>query len=304
MNNVHLEFESLRCFLAVAEYKSFTAAGEKLHRTQAAISIKIQQLEQLLGQQLFIRTSRSVCTTSAGERLISYAHRLLALNDETINAMQTHEISGSLRIGVAEYLAPHRLPQILKELRGRYPGVKIEMSLALTRDLLAALDSGTLDVVVGQQSDVRNDGQTIFQEPLHWVQGKNYTPDSNAPIPLCLLPAPCSYRSAALKAFSKNKSQWQEIMSVTSINGIQLAVEASIGISVLGSSALTERMEIIPNDSIFGPLPQIEIAIFGITERNRALVMPLIDHLKTEVLPEIRVPQSHTHHYLAAAQSA
>jgi len=287
MQNIDLNIELLRCFLAVAECKSFTTAGARLHRSQSAISIRIQKLEELLGQRLFERTSRSVRLNQQGEQLLPYAKKMLATNDELVNTLCTPELSGRLRIGVVEYLAPQRLPLIVTQLRRQYPKIRLEIKLALSRELLKALDANEIDVVIAKRDDRSSDGETLFSEQLHWVSSASAPERSEPILPLCLLPAPCYYRASAVQTLSEAGRVWSEALTATSIYGVQLAVESGVGITVLGASAITSSMTIISRSLGLPQLPSIEIAVFGISPVNKALITPFIEHLRREQVSSI-----------------
>lgn len=286
MKTLDLDIELLRCFLAVVECKGFTAAGIRLNRTQSAISVRIQKLEDVLGCRLLDRTSRSVELSPHGEQLLSYAHKLLALNDETINTVCAPELSGRLRIGVVEYLAPQRLPYIAAELRRLHPKIRLEIKLALSQQLLKALDAEELDVVIAKNDDTRSDGEMLFSEQLHWVSCDKASQFPEV-LPLCLLPAPCSYRAAAVNSLAQHGLPWSEVLSATNIYGIQLAVESGAGLTVLGSSAVTSKMTIAGITGELPLLPQIEIAAFGVNASNKPLLQPFMQHLKREYASSI-----------------
>src|SRR5258706_13641306 len=96
--NVHIDI--LRSFDAVADSGSFTAAGELVARTQSAVSVQIKRLEETLGQKVFERTSRSLALTPAGDTLLGYARRILALNDESVRRIAEPPVSGLIRLGI------------------------------------------------------------------------------------------------------------------------------------------------------------------------------------------------------------
>src|SRR5258707_14927795 len=77
-----LDLELLRSFVSVVDSGGFTRAGERVHRTQSTVSQQIKRLEDDLGQPLLNRTAKDVTPTEAGERLLSYARRLLSLAEE------------------------------------------------------------------------------------------------------------------------------------------------------------------------------------------------------------------------------
>jgi DNA-binding transcriptional LysR family regulator len=84
-----------------------------LFRSQSAISLQIRKLEQIVGERLFSRTARRVTLTPAGERLMGYAERMLALHDEALSAFRQGEARGHVRLGTPEDIATAHLPKAL-----------------------------------------------------------------------------------------------------------------------------------------------------------------------------------------------
>src|SRR3712207_5779005 len=112
-----MEVRQLRAFAAIAETRTFTAAAERVHVTQAAISMQIRQLEQEVGLPLFVRTPRRVVLTEAGERLLERAEMILREHDSALAELA--ELAGAehgrLRVGSASgMVAADPLPSILK----------------------------------------------------------------------------------------------------------------------------------------------------------------------------------------------
>jgi len=105
-----LDTDLLRCFVAVADTKGFTAAGKVVGRTQSAVTIKIQRLEELVDRQLLKRTSRSLSLTEDGELLLGYARRILDLHDEGLLRVTAPRLDGTLHLGVVDHFATERLP--------------------------------------------------------------------------------------------------------------------------------------------------------------------------------------------------
>ena len=113
MDTRNLEIDLLRTFAAAAQSGSFTAAAELVARTQSAVSLQIQRLEEVVGKRVFERTSRSLALTPAGETLLGYARRILELNDESVRRIAEPPVAGSIRLGITEYFVPTELPRIL-----------------------------------------------------------------------------------------------------------------------------------------------------------------------------------------------
>ena len=128
---------------------SFTAAAERLHSTQSAISMRIRDLEEALGQELFDRTARSARLTTKGQELVGYAERVMELMAEIKARIGDPTIvSGIVRVGVTEYVALTWLPDLVRELNARFPRVTLEMNVDLTLSLLDKLRGGEIDLAM------------------------------------------------------------------------------------------------------------------------------------------------------------
>lgn len=128
---------------------SFTAAAERLHSTQSAISMRIRDLEEALGQELFDRTARSARLTTKGQELVGYAERVMELMAEIKARIGDPTIvSGIVRVGVTEYVALTWLPDLVRELNARFPRVTLEMNVDLTLSLLEKLRGGEIDLAM------------------------------------------------------------------------------------------------------------------------------------------------------------
>src|SRR6202023_4238161 len=100
MEQAMLDLELLRSFVSVVDAGGFTRAGERVHRTQSTVSQQIKRLEDDVGQPLLNRTGKDVTPTEAGERLLSYARRLLALAEEARDGVTRPGHEGAVGLGV------------------------------------------------------------------------------------------------------------------------------------------------------------------------------------------------------------
>ena len=143
-----MELRQLRAFVAITEAGTFTAGAERVHVTQAAISMQIRQLEIELGAPLFVRAPRRVHLTEAGEALLPRARAVLREHDAALSevAELTGAERGRLRVGSASAMvAADPLPQIFKELRERHPGAELSLSSGTSEALVGQLLAGELD---------------------------------------------------------------------------------------------------------------------------------------------------------------
>jgi DNA-binding transcriptional LysR family regulator len=138
----------LETFAKAAELGSFTAAGHALRLTQAAVSQRIQALEQALGTALFRRQGGHIFLTEAGHRLFPYAQRILALHAEAREAVtgQKAPVVGELVLAASSVPGEHLLPEILSVFHARYPHVQVRATVADSQAVLRLVEQGQAHV--------------------------------------------------------------------------------------------------------------------------------------------------------------
>jgi DNA-binding transcriptional LysR family regulator len=143
-----MDLDYLTTFLEIVKLGSFSRAGQKLFRSQPAVSAQIRQLEQAYGQKLFDRVGKSVKLTAAGEALVVYARRLLTLKEESLRAVADLSLSpqGTLNIGANEATCLYLLPDIFADYHRRYPGVQISIYRNFSRKVIEKIEDGSVDV--------------------------------------------------------------------------------------------------------------------------------------------------------------
>lgn len=142
-----LELRHLRYFVAVAEELHFGRAAQRLHLAQPPLSQQIRKLEEILGYPLFIRTSRAVRLTAAGEIFLERARRTLRNVHEDMEEARSigRGDEGSLRVGFIGSGMLTALPAMLGRYRQLYPRVQLLLSESYTAGIAAALTRGVLD---------------------------------------------------------------------------------------------------------------------------------------------------------------
>ncbi|MCE1238513.1 MAG: LysR family transcriptional regulator [Azonexaceae bacterium] len=138
----------LQVFHAVAKHLSFTRAADALFMTQPAVTFQIKQLEEQYSTRLFERRHGSIALTPAGELVLSYAERILALSDEmeTRLSEMTGEMRGPLLVGASTTIAEFMLPRILGEFNALYPRVRARLIVANSESIEGRVAELTLDV--------------------------------------------------------------------------------------------------------------------------------------------------------------
>lgn len=142
-----MELRVLRYFLTIAREGNITNAANALHVTQPTLSRQIHDLEEELGQQLFVRGSHSVTLTPEGMLLRKRAEEILDLVQKTEQEFaQTEEsISGEVYIGAGETVGVHYLTRAARQLQESYPDIRIHISSGDATDVREDLDKGLID---------------------------------------------------------------------------------------------------------------------------------------------------------------
>ncbi|NCT96503.1 MAG: LysR family transcriptional regulator [Comamonadaceae bacterium] len=142
-----MEFRHLRCFLALAEELHFGRAAARLAMTQPPLSLNIQQLEASVGAPLFVRNSRGVALTPAGQAFVPRARALLeAAGAAAREAREVAQgVSGQLRVGFAGTVLYRGLPQILRGFAQRHPRLKLVLREMSSSDQLIDLQHQRLE---------------------------------------------------------------------------------------------------------------------------------------------------------------
>ncbi|WP_114393316.1 LysR substrate-binding domain-containing protein [Oleisolibacter albus] len=274
-----LDIDAVRTFVTVMEAGGFTAAAERLGRTQSAISMKIKRLEELLDRRLLDRTSRSLAPTPAGERLLGHARRILALNDEAVAHVLAPEAEGLLRFGVADYFAPEHLPTILARFAKAYPRVRLDVRVGSSLELIRGLEAEQLDLVIAKRDAGSSAGRLLWREPAVWVAAGDWRAEPGAPVPLCLMPSPCIYRARAVEALDRRARPWRTAYASASIASVRAAAQAGLGVTTLGVASLLPGLRVLGEEEGFPALEPVDIAVFGEDKASRAVARPLVEFL-------------------------
>src|ERR1700748_899760 len=143
-----MDLSDLRIFTAVVREGSITGAAKQLNRVQSNVTTRIRQLEDDLDVTLFIRQGKRLHLAPAGQALLGYAERLLALADEARASVHDPKPRGLFRLGSMESTAAIKLPKALNEYVRVYPGVPWELRIGNPRPRAGAILAGQLDAAI------------------------------------------------------------------------------------------------------------------------------------------------------------
>src|SRR5438067_5653117 len=162
-----IELHQLRYFVAVAEERHFTKAARGLRVAQPSVSRAIRVLEEELGTPLFHRMTGNVALTPAGETLLPWARRVLAdVDGATGEVRELADLRrGRLAVGATPSLTITLLPPALAKFHSAFPGIHLVLHEAGSRDLVAELEQGALDVALVIMP-VRHGNEALETAPL------------------------------------------------------------------------------------------------------------------------------------------
>jgi DNA-binding transcriptional LysR family regulator len=273
-----LDNDQLRTFLAAAETGSFTKAAEDVHRTQSAVSMQIKKLEERLGCLLFTRTGRDIRLTAEGRTLVTYAQKMLALNEAALNAVSGQEMSGSVRLGVPDDYADRLLPRVLAAFSRTHPAVEVIVDCRSSYIVAGKVRDGELDLGIVTYADTG--GTIVRREQLHWVASESMSAVAQDPVPLALGGEPCAWRLAATNALARVGREWRITYTSSSAAAINGAVAAGLAVSVLPESAIRSDVRVLTHADGFPSLPVCEIAMIRARHATQSVHTALAEHIE------------------------
>jgi DNA-binding transcriptional LysR family regulator len=264
MTTPMLDLELLRSFVSVVEAGGFTRAGERVHRTQSTVSQQIRRLEEDVGQPLLHRNGREVTPTEAGERLLSYARRLLALAEEARDVLRQPGNDGAIRLGIPEDFAAYRLARLLGTFSRSHPGLRLDVRADQSTYLRRDLERGDLDLALLKRDAGEKGAIAVWPERVHWVTSKGHPIDPKvSSVPLIGFPAGCLYRARAIHALESAGRAWHMAYTSSSLAGIQAAVAAGMGLSILSEMAIQADHRVLTAKDGFAPINRTEVALMA-----------------------------------------
>ena len=257
-----LDLELLKSFVSVVASAFLKNAGERVHRTQSTVSQQIKRLEEDVGQLLLVRDGKEVTPTEAGERLLSYARRLLSLADEARDVVTQPGHEGAVRLGIPEDFAAYRLAKLLASCSRKGAGLRLhvraDQSAALKRDL----ERGELDLALFKRTAGEKGGIAVWPERVHWVASKTHSRDlGEGSVPLVGFPTGCLYRAGAIHALESAGRGWHMAYTSSNLSGIQAAVAAGMGLSILSEMAIQADHRVLTARDGFAPIDKTEVAL-------------------------------------------
>lgn len=242
----NLDIGALRSLVAIADTRTVTQAAQQNHLTQSAVSMQVKRLEQTFNTKLLHREGRGVVLTSTGQQLVSYARRLLELNDETWSRLTNEDFEGEISLGVPiDLIYPH-IPAVLAQATARYPRIKLNLVSSLTKLLKEKLERGEIDLILTTEDDLPTVGETLARLPQVWMGVKGGQAYLQRPVPLALCNV-CSQREEALSALERENVPWEMVTNTNSDATVNAMVCADLAVTPQVYTALEPDCVAIPD---------------------------------------------------------
>jgi DNA-binding transcriptional LysR family regulator len=256
-----LDLALLKTLAEVNRSASLAEAAQKIGRTQSAVSMQLQKLEDMLAVPLFDRSGRSLVLTDAGTAMLGFAERMLALNDDAVAAVRGHQVAGQVSLGMSVDFEHSWLPKTMARFARTHPRIQVDIRLARNTALETEIANRALDIalIFAQTSPV--DPTLVGTVPMAWIATPDFVPPADGNLPLLLLDSPCLFRNAALEALEKARMPWRSAVTSPSLGGLWATALAGMGVIVRSSILIPPGLIDVGARLGLPPLPDIALRI-------------------------------------------
>jgi DNA-binding transcriptional LysR family regulator len=256
----NIDIDLFRTFLAAIDLGGFNKAAAAMGRSQSAISMQLKRMEEGVGCTLFERHGRAMKLTASGEKLAGYARRLVALHDQTLDAMADTRVDGKVSLALMGDYATYVLPDVLAEFIALHPSIIVDVTTGFSADLLKQL-GGKYDLVLSTHPLGEGQGERLRVEKTKWVFSSRHEMPAGDVIPLALLPPGNLFREWAIKALDEAGLRWRMAFTSTSIATVEAAAAAGIAVGVAKEGSAREGLRFLDRKHGFPHLPETEIVL-------------------------------------------
>ena len=273
----------------MADCRSFTRAATRLNRTQSAVSMQVKRLEDRLGVALFLRTTAQVDPTPAGEALLGYARRILALGDEAVGRLREMDVAGKIRLGVMDDYGTFVIPPLLSSFLLSYPNIRVEMETGLTAGMPQRLGED-FDLVIAMHPQGAGGGRFLRREQPMWASSTSHDPEHSDPLPVALYPVGCLFREWAIEALDRSRRRWNLSFVSHSLAAVESVVAQGLAVTVVKAGVFPPRLRPLSESDGMPALPAADIRLHCAANLSAAASL-LAEHLTSSMSREDGVHQ-------------
>jgi DNA-binding transcriptional LysR family regulator len=285
----------LRTLVSVVDLRSFTKAAQVLGITQPAVSAQIKRLQSLIGHELLDKSAPGVSVTPRGAAVVAQARRLLAINDEILQASNGQVAMQTLRVGIPGDYSGSRIPATLARFRLRWPDIGFTVTSGTSDSMLRALTQGDLDVVMAvTDTPPVMKPRHVWMRQAVWVRSDATRVSSDKPVPLVSYGEDCACQRVAVAALSQAGRKCEYVFTSVSLTSLAAAVSAGFGVLVMPRGRALRNNLYIWDDPPLPQLPQLYCGIYVRDGEARTAADELADYLDADLRPEPQPPNWET----------
>lgn len=274
-----LDMTSLRALLAVHDQGGVTRAASVLHLTQSAVSMQIKRLEDSLDLALFERRGRAMVPTAAGEQLISYARRILALNDEVLGRLTDADLAGEIRLAVPYDIVSPVIPPILQSFQRAYPRMNVQLQATVTSKAHEMFRMGACDLIVTTEDHCPPEAETLAELPLVWIGARGGSCWQERPLRLAV-GRYCAFRAGVIRALDSAGIAWVAAVESESDRTLEAAVTCDMAVHTLLAGTEPASTEQIAHGGALPGLTRQKINLYLRRNESAPGVLALAEMLR------------------------
>jgi DNA-binding transcriptional LysR family regulator len=307
MTPLNFDMDALRTMVVGVELGGFSHAAGRLNRSPSAVSMQLRKLETQTGQRLFKRNGRGLILTEAGDVLLQYARRVLALNDEMGLALGAIDKGGTVRVGMPQDFTDAVLPSLLTRYSKARPATYVEVKAGRNFALAQDVANGRLDMALAFCAGEKGGANRIATVPGVWITRARHTKVTHAKVgrpeargnkvrptqgfaeeggvvPLIVFDGPCLFRDMGIDALARAGIPWRLAMTTPSLAGLWCGVRAGLGVTVRTPLAVPRGLSIVPPRVDLPELASIDVVLYCAADPSPAA------RLFKDLLLEITLP--------------
>ncbi len=219
--------------------------------------------------------------SSAGERLLGYARRILTLNEEAVGRLAERKVEGVVRLGVMDDYGTFIVPALLASFLAGYPRIHVEMETGLTSSMPARLGEA-YDLVIAMHAQGNGNGEFLRREQAVWATGASQAVEQQDPLPVALYPQGCLFRKWAISALDAAKRSWRLAFVSHSLAAVELVAAQGLAVTIVKAGTFPPKLRPLSVRDGMPRLPAADICLHRAANLSLAGAL-LADHLRTNI---------------------
>jgi DNA-binding transcriptional LysR family regulator len=241
--------------------------------------MQLKRLEEMLGLDLLDRSGRGIALTASGEQLLTYARRMVALNDEVMTRLTDQAFEGELRLGVPHDIVYPFVPRVLQQFNTAYPRVKVQLVASYTKSLKEQFEKGEADLILTTENDATEGSETLAILPLRWIGAHGGSAWRQRPLRIAFC-RHCTFRPRVIDALVNAGITWEMAVDTDSDRTIEATVAADLAVNVVIDGTEPSHLTQIDHGGALPKLPEQKINLYGADGGKGEVVSSMADLLR------------------------